>query len=537
MLSLLLCNGALAALPPPPPPPPPLPPPSYVRIEHLGAIGAQPLGLEPASAESPLRLWWALPSAPRGLVQQASEVQLARGAELLRGAGRVDSAASEAVPLHLAAGETIAPDTSYAVRVRYWAAQSGGQEPSPWSDWLNFTTGLFAEADWGGAVWLAGDNSTQHPDVASQLRLPFEAELEGLERAQLFVGSRGYFKCWLNGEPVSDHEQGHATTFEARTLYDTFLVDPGLLQAGKNAVGCAVARGWYGEGGGMGTMLISDYRRSLILKLSLHYRNGSRASVVSSAAADGPRWSTASGPYLDARIFSGVEYDASRETPGWTTASYSEAASATVLWTKAEEDPTVPPTMELRSAMTPFIRRTQTFRAVNFTKLSRDPELKPGTSGSGGWLYDLGQNAAAQISLRMPPSADMAAAATAAAADDVVVTFALAFAETRPGSTAAGEGGVANGSPVKYHTTMGRLARDGVNWTAHFTYNGFQFCTLTISSNDTGTAAAAAAAAALSVVPTIDTVVSHFTHSDVDYRRSNVSKALPFCGASTAVLV
>ena len=92
--------------------------------------------------------------------------------------------------------------------------------------WLNFTTGLPTAADWSGAEWILGDNSTGHPDAASQLRttfsLPREAT-EGLQAAQLFVASQGYFKCWINGAAVSDHEQGHATTFEARTLYDRFL--------------------------------------------------------------------------------------------------------------------------------------------------------------------------------------------------------------------------------------------------------------------------------------------------------------------------
>ena len=475
--------------------------PSELRIEHLGAApdnGEPPsaLGVEPASEG--LRLWWALPSAPRGLVQQSYEVQVLQGDQgALHGTGRVASAASEAVPVLAAAA--VVPDSAYAVRVRYWAT-SFAQEPSPWSAWLNFTTGLFNAADWGGAVWLLGDNSTQHPDVASQLRVSFMADVQGLERAQLFVGTRGYLKCWINGKPVSDHEQGHTTTFEVRTLYDAFLVHP-LLQQGPNALGCAVARGWYGEGGHAGTMINGNYQRSLIMKLSLHYSNGSRAQVVTSATDE--RWSTASGPYLTALIFGGVEYDARRETPGWTTAAYKEGVSA-VPWTKPKEDTTVPADMELRAAMTPFIRRTQTFRAVNFSKLDRSPEA-PGDR----WLYDLGQNAAAQISIRMPPSAGLAASADTN--PDDVVTFTLAFSETN------GQGGESNGSPITYHTTIGRLANDGVNWTAHFTYYGFQFCALAMTSN--GTAALPD--------PTIDTLVSHFTHSDVDHGRSSIEFNLP----------
>ena len=84
---------------------------------------------------------------------------------------------------------------------------------------------------------------------------------------------------------MSDHEQGHTTTFEVRTLYDTFEATA-LLRSGPNALGCTIARGWFGEGGGP-TMTDYYHGRSLMLKLSLHYHNGSRAAVVSSAKRGG----------------------------------------------------------------------------------------------------------------------------------------------------------------------------------------------------------------------------------------------------------
>ena len=278
-----------------------------------------------------------LPTAPRALTQHAYETELAmEGAVIQATAGRVESGQSEAVPL-----QPVEPDTGYGVRVRYWArsASDGTVQPSGWSSWLNFTSGLPStcvpaalcplplisspeiaaksvlvvhRADWSGAVWLTHGAGVEPPvcagctnpssccDPAVQLRTVFDvasSHPQTLERAQLFVASRGYYRCWINGLPASDHAQGHTTTFEVRTLYDTFDV-LSLLREGSNGLGCSVARGWFGEGGGMGTMMNNAETRpkSLILKLSLRYKNGTRVAVVSSA--DG-RWSaTTSGPYL-----------------------------------------------------------------------------------------------------------------------------------------------------------------------------------------------------------------------------------------------
>jgi len=352
-------------------------------------------------------------------------------------------------------------------------------------------------------------------DAAAQLRTSFAVDHpQQLERALLYVGSRGYYKCYINNASVSDHEQGHTTTFEVRTLYDTFDVTDLIERQGAaaNVLGCVISRGWYGEGGGMGTASDKVYVKSLILKLSLHYQGGTRSTVVT--AADGS-WSTATGPYLLARIFPGVVYDARRETPGWTSADFTPTSN--VPWHPPVEDTTVLPTMQLRSAMTPFIRHTDTFPATNFTTLPADPEQPdPAGGASARYLFDMGQNAAAQISITLPPSSDRPAASE----EEALVTLSLAFAESQPG---LGQGGVSGGSPIVYHSTAGKIAASGIDWSPHFTYNGFQFCTLTITSNSSD----ASNAAPWLPVPTIQTLTSHFTHSDVDHGRSEITFNLP----------
>ena len=139
---------------------------------------------------------------------------------------------------------------------------------------IEFTTA----SDWAAssARWLDGSTPLS-PMHGVQLRAAFDlraADAAHIRRARLSVAALAYYKCWINGQIVSDHELGHFTTFEQRVLFDTFDVTELLLphiasgsapasastsatmsisspsaSTGSfevNAVGCALGSGWDG---------------------------------------------------------------------------------------------------------------------------------------------------------------------------------------------------------------------------------------------------------------------------------------------------
>ena len=350
-----------------------IPGPQDIRIEHLGADVAVGVGT-PAP-----RLWWSLPpptAAARSVMQAAYQIVVDVAASgNVRSAsapgstpgggpavdtGRVASGLQEGVPL---GNTTLRADTDYTVRVRWWDSDDG--PASAWSAPFNFTTGLFTAADWGGAAWISGTvpstglGSGSGGQLRTVFQVPARSSMHGPaasaraggtpSSAVLFVASRGYRKCWLNGAPVADGaELGHTTTWERTVLYDAHRVGHLLARGADNVLACTLARGFYGDADG-GMFQDKTYTLSIQAKLSIRHEDGTRTTVVTkgtgagAGAGEGTRaaaasagvagarpdasgaggWFTAAGPYTLSRVFQGVHYDTRLETPGWLQASNS----------------------------------------------------------------------------------------------------------------------------------------------------------------------------------------------------------------------
>ena len=520
LVGSLLLHGVYAA----PTPRPALAPgapgaPHSVRVEH-----ALP---DPSSnrilvVDTPQpRVWWSLPppasSAERGTAQLARQLAVFShdvGAELVWDSGRVESAGMEAVALGNSSFG-LAADTAYSVRVRWWSSAdtAAGAQPSAWSAPANFSTSLLAEGGgWNGAAWLeggpayaAGEGRGPSPAdykavAGAQLRATFQLPPgRAVRRAHLYVAGLSYYKCWLNGQPVSDHELGHQTTYEKRVLYDVWGVGDLLLSTGggnNNAVGCSLGTGFF-AGYYMGRNPPGG-AKGLVLKLSVVYADGGKdgAVLLSGAGSNvSAGWQRSDGPYTTAGMFEGVAYNASKETPGWTTAGYAGAG-----WTAAQLLPaallqTLGP---LRPALIPAVRRTTTYAAVAF-KPVHDSSVVVGGGGGGpsaSYTFDMGQNAAATVTLRLPATACASVSATAE------YTFTLRFFETEgvPSINVANMTYVARGAA---------LARgDAAAWSPSFTYGGFRFVILAVS---------ASAGVDASTLPTItaSSLLSHLTNTDV----------------------
>ena len=171
-----------------------------LRCEYL----KNPLGIDSTQP----RLSWklqAVPSARRGLMQSAyqiqvasSEVSLASGNPEFWDSGKVDNDRDNLISY---AGKPLQSRQVCWWRVRSWDQQGA---PSQWSEPALWTMGLLAAGDWnarwiginGGDETLPGDPHTRLP--ARMLRREFDASKQ-IRRATIYASGLGFFDLYLNG--------------------------------------------------------------------------------------------------------------------------------------------------------------------------------------------------------------------------------------------------------------------------------------------------------------------------------------------------
>ena len=172
------------------------PSPQSVYIQHLAVSTHPDLVIDTHSPQ----FSWQLPaasSAARGVVQSAYQLQLSAVKQTLRrGAaalsfdtGRVQSNESRHVVYR---GPTLASDSSYDWRLRYWTT-AGLQ-----SDWAQgrFRTALFSPAAELNGSWIGHDKI-----YMNELRREFDLP-QSLTRATAFISAAGYYELYLNGKQV-----------------------------------------------------------------------------------------------------------------------------------------------------------------------------------------------------------------------------------------------------------------------------------------------------------------------------------------------
>jgi alpha-L-rhamnosidase len=143
----------------------------------------------------------------------------------------------------------------WTVRV---ADQSGA-----WSEWsppARWTMGLLSHADWSGAQWIARDNSPAPTNIsafyddhpAPLFRRVFEVDSSQPYRVRLSVSGLGYYRLYVDGEPVELQAGDTAlapglTTYAQRVLYHTYDLTPVIERAGgtMHCLGLELGRGWF----------------------------------------------------------------------------------------------------------------------------------------------------------------------------------------------------------------------------------------------------------------------------------------------------
>jgi alpha-L-rhamnosidase len=207
----------------------------------------------------------------------------------------------------------------------------------------------------------------------------------GLRRALLDVCGLGYCVARLNGKqiPTGLLTPGW-TDYDKSVQYETQDVTS-LLRTGANAAGLELAGGMYNvQSGGRYTKFYGPFRPlTAIALLRLEYADG----TVQTVATDGA-WRVAAGPTTFAGVYGGEDYDARRETPGWSEAGFNDRA-----WTPAVTGGAPKGVLRGASNASPPFAQFQVLRPAS----SR--VVRPGVT-----VYDMGQNASLMLDLRVKGS-------------------------------------------------------------------------------------------------------------------------------------
>lgn len=254
------------------------------------------------------------PTAPRGVGQSAWQVQVApSAAELLASGGTVwDSgrrSGSSPFDHSLPAGR-LAPDRSYAWRVRLWDTTGAG---GPWSPPAQFGTAPDA-AQWASdSEWVGGATSRSTPDplLRTEIDIP-----KPVASARWSLVGLGYGVPSLDGAPVTEDVLAPSfTDYTKRVEFVTYDVT-GRLAPGRHALGMALGRGWYG----LAVPNTWGFERApwhaepaLRSRLSVTYLDGTTQVFGSNRKT----WTWAPGPTLRDAVYNGETVDARRARTGW----------------------------------------------------------------------------------------------------------------------------------------------------------------------------------------------------------------------------
>jgi alpha-L-rhamnosidase len=344
--------------------------PGAVTVEAMTTNARrEPLGV----ATDGISFAWSLQSRARGAGQSAYEIRVGTqpGAGDVWASGQVASARQVDIPLP----ETVRlqPATRYHWQLRAWDHQG---RVGAWSRPGTFETGLVSPADWAGAAWIgaAADAPGQPlPLLRRSLQLD-----KPIRQARLYATAQGVYQLWMNGRPVGDQALAPGWTDYAQRLQVQAYDVTALLRPGANALGAALADGWYRGKVGMGWRGVYGQQLALKAKLRVTYADGSVQDWGSDA-----QWRSAPGPWLQADLQDGERYDARRLPRGWNEPGFDDSAWQPVALRADTAARLVP----------------QPDEPVRITALR--PAVARLPAPPGRFLYDMGQNVVGVVRVRL----------------------------------------------------------------------------------------------------------------------------------------
>jgi alpha-L-rhamnosidase len=314
--------------------------PSHLLCENL----PDPIAIDAPQPRFSWQLADAAKKAERALAQSAYEIRVApddaspgksadldNATALTWSSGRISSDQS----VHIVyGGQPLQSGRRYYWQVRVWDAKG---HPSRWSEAAAFRMALLNTSDWK-AQWIEPgfvEDSILRPSPFFRKKFTVAKRLRS---AIAYITAHGLYDASLNGKRIGDALLTPGwTSYNKRLQYQTYDVT-NLLQKGDNAVGVMLGSGWYrGNLAWAGNHNLYGKTLGLLFQLTLTYTDGTTGTIVSDNS-----WKSSTGEIVYSEIYNGEIIDARLQKPGWTTASYDDAAWSGVHTPATKLDNLVP---------------------------------------------------------------------------------------------------------------------------------------------------------------------------------------------------
>ena len=329
----------------------------------------QPLGI----GTDDIAFAWSLDARARGAGQSAYEIRVGTrpGGAQTWASGKV--ASDRQLDIRLPPAVELRPATRYHWQVRAWDRKG---RPGPWSQPAWFETGLVKPSDWTGASWIGA--AVDAPDQARPLlRRTLQVD-QPIRHARLYATAQGVYQLWINGLPVGDQALAPGwTDYRRRLQVQTYDVTT-LLRPGANAIGAALADGWFRGKVGMGWPSIYGHQLALKAKLRVTYADGSEQDWDTDA-----QWRSSPGPWIQADLQDGERYDARRLPAGWSEAGFDDSGWQPVV-----------PRADTVARLVP-----QPDEPVRVIELLTAQARLPAPAGR--FIYDIGQNVVGVVRVKV----------------------------------------------------------------------------------------------------------------------------------------
>ena len=316
---------------------------------------------------------WKINSGSAGFAQQACQVTVSSKGNIWD-SKKLETSNSIQIRYD---GPALEGGEQYFARARVWDQHD---QRSDWSEAVRFVVPLEYPGDWP-AEWLTYDYEpeTAMPLFRKEFEIPDAADIN---YARFYIAAPGYYEASLNGEKIGENvlDPGQ-TNYEDYTYYTAYDIDPGNL-TGDNVLGVMLGNGWYNQDQvwkGQAEYAPMVYGQPVfICQLVIHKKNGT-TQIISSDDS----WKWTAGPITYSNVYGGEHYDARLEIENWNN-------PGEVLgdW-QAVVSPEVHPTMLYEQFAEPI-------RVMDQIQMKKIIDR-----GDGSYIFDMGQNMAGWLKLRI----------------------------------------------------------------------------------------------------------------------------------------